>query len=322
MKKYHVDRKTLIFISLFIFGAIASLVLYPRYTDGDQLHYRLFYDNVSSVSGWAEKFVFYRSTVGAAEPGYFFLVYLISETFQKDVFFSLVNGVGLGCFFLLLYKSKLPWYLYPFLLVNLYLISLGFSAERLKLAFVIFGLAFLFKPGIYRWVTLFSSVLFHFQMVIILTSYALWVYSGTLKLSFYWALRTLILLLVVISSAYAIYPIYSDYLIDKKEAYDSVGWGGASAMVKPAVFLVASAFCASNISRFTLASAPILLASFYVGSERVTVFSYFTLLFMVGGARQPYKGIFGVFLLLISAYFTYSGYLFLVDFVTTGKGGV
>ena len=308
-----------IFLAIFLglMGFFLSYIFSPFYTGGDQEFYRALYSEVPSVDGVDSLFEFYRNTVGASEPAYLLLTVIISTIFEKDFIYSVINGLFMGVSAFLVLRRGCNFFILLLLIVNFYFMTLFFSAERLKVAFLIFGLAFLFK-GNWRWVLLVGSCLFHYQMVVPLTAYVIWYFLDFKKID----LRRLIIftigfLLIVVGIIY-----FSDnflpYIEYKMMAYSEAGWGGLSALIKPLIFLSVALFYSKERARFFFAILPIAVAAYFLGSERITLIAFALMIFVASGIN---RGI-NVPVILSCLYFAFGGVLFILEFLEYGAVGV
>lgn len=294
---------------------LGSLILSPLYTHGDQEGYRALYDEIRSFDSWDAKFTFYFLTVGAIEPFYLLVVNLLAAAFDKDLAFSVLNGLLAGYVALWLLRRKVSTLVLLLLLGNAYLMVLFFSAERLKLALLLFTLAF-HAPPRWRWPLFTLAVLSQFQAVLLVLIYMIWQAADpkaahrTLKLS----LLCLVTLLAM--AAVVLTPALSSYLMDKLSFYDELGWGGPLGVVKPLAFLAAALYYTRRRLQTALAFAPLVLAIYLVGAERLAIFAYF--LFMVIAAPRA-RGL-NLATLASSAYFFIQGMEFVWNVIDHGHG--
>ena len=107
---------------IFFFGIAYSLMITPYYTLGDQEHYIKFYENAPAL-GWVELYLFQISTLSSYEPGYYFFVKIFSPFFEKEVLFSVLNGMLLVLVYMLYKKTRLPKWYFPLILFNFYLLG-------------------------------------------------------------------------------------------------------------------------------------------------------------------------------------------------------
>lgn len=300
------------------FGLLAfvgCLILSPYYTRGDQEGYRALYEEIRSFDSWDAKFTFYFLSVGAMEPFYLVVVNMLAAVIDKDLAFSAINGLLAGYVSFWLLRRKVSTLLLLLLLGNAYLMVLFFSAERLKLALLLFTLAFHVSPR-WRWPLFTLAVLTQFQAMLLVLIYMIW-QSADPKAA-HRPLKLSLLFLVVIASMGVVVsiPALSSYLMDKLSFYDELGWGGPLGVIKPLAFLAASLYYTRRRLQTTLAFAPLVLATYLVGAERLAIFAYF--LFMVIAAPRA-RGL-NLVTLATSAYFFVQGMEFVGNFIDHGHG--
>jgi len=282
---------------------------------GDQQFYRAFYENVQGLS-LADAFYAYKNQLGTSEPGYFFLVYLVSGWLSKDVAFSIINFILYYQLFLWMLRQNVSQLLFPLLVSNFYLLVLSFSAERLKLSLVIFLVAYSLR-GVVKYALLGFSLISHVQVILLLigtqVEAALHVLRrlmrGRVGLGF------LSLLLTVVCVA-ALLLLLREH-IESKLSYYYGAWGGPAAVIKPLVFMVMAIFYSRGRgAEALLASLPMVLASFFIGSERVVIFSYFVFMYYAA----PYRRGLNVGVLASALFFAYNGINFLMRMIEFGDG--
>jgi hypothetical protein len=296
------------------FFFLVSLLVFPFFQGGDQLAYRGFYQEVSGLNLF-DAFDFYRGQLGTVEPFYFLFVYVLSPVFEKDMLLSLANFSLVYFVNLWLIRNKVNFFVYLLLVPNFYLVVLLFSAERLKFALLFFlmGLA---CRGYFRGLLFGFSVFAHIQvLMLVLVSRAKTavmvidgLIRGRLSRGFFVLLATLFFLPVV-------FFVFYDHLTYKLTYYLSAG--GVYSMIKPLFFMFASIYYArGGKSEAFLASLPLVLISFFVGSDRVVIFSYFV--FMYYGLR--FNGGLNFLVLLSGAYFAFKGIDFIYRIFEFGDG--
>lgn len=307
-----------LFFSIAIF--IFSMIFFPFATLGDQAHYRLFYGELSTYS-FGEGFRFYGKALGTQEWGYYILVYFFSGWCDKDILMSFINallGFMLSRCILLLGASK---FFLCMICFNFYFLVILFSAERLKLGVLFCLLAFSTHgcKGFIYWV---MALLSHAQILILLVisvlskmaADAVFMFQGRLKYGFLISFALSIVFVVIIVTA------LGDHITAKFEAYsgpEGIFAGGWQALWKPTIFLVGSAFYAKK-KRYeaVIANIPLLVAAFFVGDERLVMFSYFIFMYY---AIQVNKGL-NVGVLMSSFYLLVKGVFFLSNIVVYGDG--
>ena len=312
-------KATLKNILVFFYGITITLLILPFYVDGDQRHYREFYENISNL-GLLEAFDYYTNTLGTKEPGYFILIYLCEPFVSKDVLMSVLNGVLsflLARFFV---RQKTSLIVIFLLLCNYYLFVLFFAAERLKLALLLYFLAYESTKG--RGGFIFVAVMSHVQTLLLIfirifeksTSDIFSVLRGKSK-----DFRSTIFVLIGI---FLMLYLLRDHILDKQAAYSAMRGGqnsfsgGLFSTVKPLIFTVFSYICSRAKYQALLLQTPLVVAAFFLGDERVAIFSYFV--FMYYGL-QLRRGL-NFFVISTAMYFAYNGLLFATTIIRFGNG--
>lgn len=296
---------------------IFSYFVMPFYVGGDQIHYRGYYDGVSSL-GFMEGFQYYKSMLGTEEPGYFLLTFALSGVVEKDLLMSLLNGCLV--FFVVLWCCRINVSLFVLALLpfNFYILVLFFSAERLKLSLLFLVMA-LICTGVARYFLLLCGFFSHVQTLLL---------AGGKLFSSFVTLSTPLLrgkvgrgmFVVLVGFGFVCILAYlmRDHLVAKFIYYYQSS-GGVINIVKPLIFILATLFYAPRRTVESLSMHfPVLLAALLVGGDRVVIFSY--LIFMYY-ALQVGRGFnFGV--LLFAVYFFVKGMFFLDDIFSHGQGFV
>lgn len=299
------------------FGFVLSCVFSPFYVDGDQQFYREFYLGLLESADVSSAFAFYKNTIGASEPAYLLLTAIFSSFFEKDFIYSLVNGLLMAVSAFLVLRRGAVVFVPLLLIVNFYFMTLFFSAERLKIAILVFELAFVFF-GYWRWLLLIASFFFHFQMIVPILSYLIWRAYEINKIGLC-RMGCLVFGLLVVGFGLVYFSgDFLPYVMEKMMAYDDAGWGGVAALPKSIIFLGVAIFYAPQRFRLFISSLPILIAAYFLGAERITIVAFALMLFIASGVRG------GVNFPVLSSclYFAYGGVTFLLEFVENGAVGL
>jgi len=305
-------------IHAYIFAGITfilSIYIFPYYISGDQLHYRLFYEEIKNFS-IASGFIAYRNYLGASEPVYFFIVYFFSGLIEKDFLFSIINC----CFAFFLAKNMLKLRIWiPLLyisLFNFYFIVLLFSAERLKLSLLFFLIAILYKNSFKQYTFLFLTVFSHFQSLVLVyvekfnelkTQIVHYFRQGNL-------FKIFLTIAVVVGFA-AVLFFMRGYLQDKLLAYSERG--GIENIIKPIIFCVlAMYYSKEKLLDVFLMFLPLIFSSVIVGEERIVIFCYAIFMYFAIQIKEGRN--LGV--MLTSMYFIYKGYEFISNIMINGNG--
>jgi len=298
------------------FVFLASLFFYPYYQSGDQYHYRGFYDIVHSYD-LVSAYSLYKASLGSSEPVYFGIVYFLGGVIPKDLLFSAANG--LLVFFSvrwLVIKNVNPFVIVS-LLPNFYLLVLFFAAERLKISFLFFSIGVFFY-GCKRhsfWVV---AIFAHTQIaLLVVTAYAekaskfmTRIYAGWLNI------RVALSLLAIIATMLFVGVIMKEHIAYKILYYSSSG-GGLESLIKPAVFYGLTLLYSKNERlEASLAFVPIFLAIYFIGADRLVIFSYMIFLYY---ALRTRRGV-SLPVALTSFYFLVQGGVFMYNVVKYGNG--
>lgn len=297
-----------------------SMILLPYANLGDQIYYRAFYEGLPGYS-FSEGFSFYRNALGTQEWGYYILVYVFSGWVDKNVLMSVVNAFLGGIVARNIFLLGASRFLLLMIFFNFYFLVLLFSAERLKLGALFCLLAFSTQgsKGFICWVMAFLS---HAQTLILLmvkiiskmASEAVFILQGRLKYGLLISVALSVVFLVII------FTVLGDHIAAKLDSYsgpDGIFAGGWQALLKPAIFLVGSAFYAKqNRYEAVIANIPLLVAAFFVGDERLVMFSYFIFMYY---AIQVNRGL-NVGVLVGGFYFLVKGIFFISNILEYGDG--
>lgn len=297
-----------------IFFFLGSLLIFPFFTGGDQISYRLFYFHASFMD-IPTALISYKENLSSAEPVYFYLVYIFSRFLEKDIFFSIINGVLGYCLFHWLLSQKVNRYVLYLLCLNFYVVVLLFSAERLKLAILFFLLGILGR-GFVRYIFYSLSVFSHAQifimLIIVQVKKMCSIFRNFRNKKIY---RDIFVLIAFFAFLFFGAFLMRNHIAAKMENYSRSG--GFSSLLKPLLFLVLSAFVAKKEKlEAVLSHFPILVISFFVGSERLVIFSYF--IFMYYGLKN--KNGLNLPVLASSIYFFIGGIFFIYKIINFGDG--
>ena len=167
MQKTVLNQTIVIIPIVFIFTYVWSKYIFLHYTAGDQIAYGLFFEQ-SMGKSFLEIFNLQMGLLGASEPGFSLLIYLVNGMLSKSTFMSLVNGLLSVLFYLFIKDRKYAWLIFIFFILNYYTSVLFFSAERLKFAIIALLLVQMIQSPYLKGVMLFIPGFFHFQYLTIL----------------------------------------------------------------------------------------------------------------------------------------------------------
>lgn len=172
-------RATGLLFFVFPLAYFLSYFLVRLYVNGDQVHYRAFYEAISTVS-YREAFVLARGYIDAGEPLTVFLLWLGSCLgIPKDHYISFFNAVLLTQVIFLLKRYRAGPVVTLLMVTNFYVLVLMTGAERLKFAYIILASAALFR-GYAKSVWVIAP-LAHFQAFLFAPSILLARFYGEIK---------------------------------------------------------------------------------------------------------------------------------------------
>ncbi|MGF6089250.1 hypothetical protein [Pseudomonas sp. 18173] len=294
---------------------LGSLLIFPYALLGDQEFYRNFYTGVVGLS-LVEAFQFYRGALGTSEPGYFLFSFIFAPYFNKDILFSIVNYLFAYNVFLWLIRNGVSRLLFPLVYLNFYILVLAFSAERLKLSLLLFLMGAC-SSGVIRYALYAFSTLTHVQTLMLVVVAQVREVLHIVRRLFVGKIGVGFISLFLLMVGILLVVVLLKEHIESKLMFYAGTWGGLEAMLKPLIFTALSmCYARSRKVEAVLASLPMVLASYYIGAERVVIFSYFV--FMYYGLQSK-RGI-NVPVVFTLLYFGYKGLDFLVNIFLYSDG--
>jgi hypothetical protein len=298
--------------SIGLAGIVCSLtfIVAQYYVSGDPVVYRQYYSAVSTL-GLDEGYRYYLSTTGGTEPIYFLLTWMVSRFCEKDLFDAILNGILVVLGLRYLNKGRVHWILIPALLMNFYILVLFFSADRLKLGFIIYlwGVVLGGRSG---FVLSATSVFAHLQMAVPVALY------GIFKISHLPPRRALFSLsagVAVILATLVFLPVeVSESIKGKFDFYNSNAnalVSSAKAMVFAILILIYNYRQPGSSLVFSII---FVLLSILLGSDRVIMIAYFAFLHF---ALRVNNGL-NAGVIVTSFYFTAKAGLFIYSVLTVG----
>jgi|GEM_PF-1422955 len=299
--------------ALYIF--LLSYLILPFHTGSDQIAYRKVYEALPGMH-FIEGFLFFHSYTSSREPGYYILVYVFSRLISKDLLMSVLNA-AMG-FYLSRYmlRNRIAWHIILLLSLNYYLVILLFTVERLKLGLLLAMMATVSSMGIFRYSLWGCAVLTQVQTALLIISKVsanifaslLPLFRGRLRLRMVFSFIGLLFLGGLLF-------FLREHILAKFESF--IRLGGLTDLAKPLLFAALTLYYARNKRVEALAmQAPLLLASFILGGERIVIFSYFV--FMYYALQYRYGSNLGVY--VTSFYFLVKGLLYIKNILIYGKG--
>jgi len=293
---------------------VLSYYIIPYYYLGDQEHYRNFYEQISRYD-LENGYDAYKDLLGASVPIYFLLVYVFNNFLEKDFFISLFNGL-LGFFMAkVLITLRIKPFLLFFFFFNFYFIVLLFAAERLKFGVLFFLISLLSKTSFKKNLYLLLSFFSHLQMILLVivqysSNFLIKIYNG--KTSFLKKiLYTFIGLAAILSMGYIMRNSIESKILANSHNL------GIENIIKPAIFcLLSIIYCKENKLRVAIIFFPLILASFFVGEQRIVIFCYGIFCYYSISVNRGVNAGF----IASTIYFTYKGCEFVYYILKNGNG--
>ena len=312
------NLNTPVFISLFVGFCtfIFSYTFMPFAIEGDQVHYRAFYSEVSGL-GFFDAYTLFSTSLGSQEPGYFLLVYIFSGLLDKDLLMSFLNSALSVLLVYWLRKQNVSLLLILLLSLNFYLMVVFFSADRLKLALLLFMVA-ANCSGLCRNAALLASISSHVQLLLLYISILMkgaYRHFGRLVLKGKFIKPSLHIILIGFLCVIIVLFI-QEHIIHKFIHYMEANKLTVQ-IWKPIFLAFLTMFYAKNEPWAAfMQHLVIVFAALFVGEERLVIFSY--IIFM-SYALQVNRGL-NVGVLSISSYFFFKGIVFLYYIYLYGDG--
>lgn len=310
--------KVKISIVLIIFFVFSKFLL-SYYLCGDQEHYIKFYNSIASTS-FKDVIYVQKNILSSFEFVFGYIIFLASNIFciEKNIFISLSNCFLVFLIFKYFNEKKVNFLLLCFLIfTNFYFLVLYTGAERLKFGTIFFLLSLIYKDNkkyffIFIFLTLFSHIQFLIIYIAIFFIYSIKSIKGAIvkKVNIY-----LFVLLFIFSII--VYFIMKDHIWNKFLHYANSNNYILISIIKNLPFLLISLYyCKHNKNELFCLYCFIIIASFFVGSNRLIIFSYFIMLNYV----LPYKKGFNFGILITTLYFMYKGFVFVTNILKYGDG--
>ena len=289
---------------------ILAFVLGQYYISGDPVIYQEYYREISTLK-IDEGYAYYNIKTGGVEPIYFLLTWMASKLFEKVLFDAILNGtlVLLGLSYII--KKRVNKLLIPLFIFNFYIFVLIFSAERLKLGFIIY-LWGVVLGGRVGFVLSATSVFAHLQMVIPVAMYAI---AKFVRITFMQALLGIAFGASVIFVTADFLPEVFESIKEKFDFYNA----NVNVMVSiTKVMVFAIIIFLYNRKQWLLNlvfSIIFVILSILIGSDRVIMIAYFLFLHY---ALRVNNGL-NIGVIATSLYFTAKTALFIYSIFAFGN---
>lgn len=310
-----INKNIIVYFCVAIFIFLVTFFVGSKYVNGDQVHYRDLYLNISEL-GLSDAYKYYTSRIDSLEFVHFFIIWCTSPYFEKDIVMALANVALAHVWLKLFQKWGASLYIAVFLVVtNYYLVAMYFSAERLKFACIFIGLSFLYfdKP---KRLYLFSflALITHAQAIVV---YVVVIFREMLSVALRFVSKgriSKINLFILFSSLIPVILIF-EQLVSKFNSYYT-GIRGIDESMRVFIFFALSIWYArSKWKEVTLIYFPLILIVFLVGGDRVNIIGYFVFIYYALKIRGG-KNI-GIF--ITSIYFLYGSVGYVLNVLEYGN---
>lgn len=312
-------NKSVFYATLYSIIAFCSTIyLIPFYVEGDQTHYRGFYNYCFYDSyTFEQQFFCFQDTLGSSEPGYFLISKLFNSLLiSKDIYIAIANSILTFLSVILIFKHyKVIWHRHVFIflvLTNYYFIVMLFAAERLKFGFIFLILALFFNQR-KRLFLFASAMLMHAQMAIMIAPFFL---TNIFSEKSRWFMKALTIIggLVLFGG---ISYFLQGHIQAKYEAYSTLESGnfGLTGALKTSVFIIL-AFISIRKILVIIAGSPLIILSYFLGSDRIGMLAFI----MYVGFVLYYKNKMDLLLFLVMLYFSYKSIEFISNILQYGTG--
>ncbi|MCL5041538.1 MAG: hypothetical protein M1440_03540 [Gammaproteobacteria bacterium] len=259
----------LLFVIVFPSAYLFSLFLLGFYVNGDQLHYRAFYEALGSAS-IREAFLLARAYIDAGEPLTILLLWSGSVSgIPKDQYISIFNAILVTQIVFVLNRYRAGLLVVMLIASNFYLVVLMTGAERLKFAYIALAAAVLFS-GYVRLLFVMLSPLTHFQSLLFFPSFILARFYDEIKLLLskgVFSKKSFFVFFAVFVFAFAFAFYLYPSLNKKAQAYFGMDRGGLELLSLVALTLVA-ALASKDWKRMIVLLLPCYPIIFLLGGER------------------------------------------------------
>lgn len=291
---------------VFVFFFFFSLFFSNLYYGGDQLFYHKLYYEIPL--NFTLAFLRYQQILNPIEIFYFFFIY-IGALFDldKNLYISFFNAIMYTCAFKIIYKLyNSKRFAFCFIISCFYLHVLAFSAERFKFSMLFVFLALLLSSNYKKYVVLISSIFFHVQSFVLVSALSVLFKNFIIKYKFS----------IIFSSFLLVFFFFNnfEYLNYKFQQYNEDA--GFSSVFKTYVFFILSCLDLKRIPRKFVFFSVIAAACFFVGDERLNIFSFFGCIYFASFYTRRLL----FFLIPLYLYMLYKSIFFFYLIITTGNG--
>ncbi|WP_332717314.1 hypothetical protein [Pelagibacterium mangrovi] len=272
--KFGRDVRILAWVTLCLVVFTVSMFLNQAYVDGDQKHYRAFYQAIAGLN-LKDAYLLQGSMLNSGEPLYAGFMWVGAHLgINKDVYVSIANVVLALTMVKALHRWGASVLVISLFLGNFYLLVLMTGAERLKFSYILLFAAAA-SSGRWRYPFLTLAPLAHFQTFFNLAALAPNIVVRGLRARLKaerWMLN--LCLSVVAVAGLIVGGFYLEGILLTKLEYYGTGLRGPTALAQWAMVTVWAALIVRRKQRLFFLMVPLAIATLIVGGERINMISF------------------------------------------------
>ena len=295
---------TFILIATYVF----SLLIAPYHIGGDQVHYNNAYIAVKGLS-LLDAYDVYPTIIYTVEPIHFLIIWIFSSVgIEKNALMAVANSILAALFFFTLRRrgNSLPMAVL-LLFTSYYLMTMFFTLERTKFAFIFLLMFINSKKAIYLILAIFAHTLILIPVIFHLTATYL-VGEKQITLNASRSRKLYFIKFIALSILlYIIFDYFGEHVKDKFLAYSAETQSENLVNGWQIFIMMAMTMLSSNNKKVPFFYFILLFGlALQIGGSRVNMMSYFGFLFYSNATQSNFK----IFTLVLSPYFIYKCYVY------------
>ncbi len=312
MKTRDLQIYLLIFI-ITLTSFILTLVVAPYHINGDQEHYTKAYyavKNLPIVEAWE----LYIGIIYTGEPIHFVLIWIFSSLgFEKDVIMAIFNSILAFLFAKFLIKKKFQLLFIILITVsNYYMLTMFFTLERTKFAFIFFLMSILYKKRSLLILSIFTHSLMLFPLIAYLSGkyinfkYFFNIEKIVIKKSFLSFFKFIGFVIVCLF----IYNFLGNHLVGKFNSYAFFNFE----IYQILLIFILTLLTTIHKTQVLIFFVFIIISIIILGGDRLNMLGYFSFLYFGNNKSLLFKQI----LSLLIFYFFIKSILYINMIITIG----
>lgn len=295
-----------------------SLIVAPWHYGGDQIIYTRVYNEINKYN-LTDALLHYQGQIASLDLVHFFYIYIFSVlNVEKNIAMGMANSTMMFLFSKTIFRYIRPSFIAAlFIVSNYYILSLGFTLERLKFAVLFLFLAlYLDKNVKLRIMALALSIAAHYSILILIIIGGLYItfqpkkecrihaVNTVLSLNTTKVFALIVLIFVLINIETIGWKLDAYLFVDERE-------NTFSAVFKTLIMFIMAWYVMGNCSpKLIFIFAPLILLSFLIEPARINFFAYMFLLYI--SLTSTYSKRKMRVLVLSSIYFSFTGINYLI----------